>query len=373
MFSRTNNDKTRAPSVGPAPSRDFFTDTTRSSLSRDPLAPVVHHSYALRSLTRSSKSSYFDPLPARTPAADSSASTTMKSLSSHLMTQPASLSVSRGFRNLGNTCYMNAVLQSLLHIREFVADIRKDSSSGSIAWHLSNLSDEIGKSEVSLPAVDPSEFKRAMSKVIPGLWGGYDQQDALEFLLAVLDCVDEEKKTNSVDLLRGTFLSRIRCSNCFQVSTRSDPFTTLCLPLMTADSAMSISALIRSFCSNERVPYRCERCQVSGESDKQTSVENWPAVLVIALKRFRWERGRSEKNKVLVQCPMQVDLGCAYSLQATVEHRGSSVNSGHYTAHVFDGRNWYLCDDNRISKVKPDEVVSSDTYMLFYRKSHIIM
>lgn len=59
-----------------------------------------------------------------------------------------------------------------------------------------------------------------------------------------------------------------------------------------------------------------------------------------------------------------------YSLKAVVEHHGGSDGfSGHYTTfRNFFGNGWYLCNDERATKVAEAQVFAAKAYMLLYEK-----
>lgn len=56
-------------------------------------------------------------------------------------------------------------------------------------------------------------------------------------------------------------------------------------------------------------------------------------------------------------------------LFAVVVHAGKNSHSGHYIAYVRNvGKNeWWKMDDARVTRVSPQEVMSAQAYMLFYR------
>lgn len=189
-----------------------------------------------------------------------------------------------GLRNLGNTCFMNAVLQSLSNIQEFCCYFKKlpslEGVRGSNGRRISYrtmrfdesealMTEELRKVLISLDnadkvAISPESLFSVIWKVVPR-FRGYQQQDAHEFLRYMLDRLHTELLTllpdahsslsdgpyslspaglrtrsgsppstsnsNSIvtSVFGGTLQSEVRCLNCGVESKKHDPFLDLSL------------------------------------------------------------------------------------------------------------------------------------------------
>ena len=130
---------------------------------------------------------------------------------------------------------------------------------------------------------------------------------------------------------------------------------------------------------------------------KQTAIWKLPEILIIQLKRF--ENGlRKITRPISISPNNQIDMteyvfnpkvtsgrGITgtflkdsladgpvhrrqiYDLYATVDHSGS-LQGGHYTSkcNVFQNQ-WYLFNDSNVKKISPNNIVTSNTYIMFFK------
>lgn len=167
-----------------------------------------------------------------------------------------------GIRNIGNTCYMNSVLQCLSNTKSLTDSVLQDSdgADGKLIRVYRDLLSRIWTATDSHP-VDTTAFKSAFQRLSPR-FAGYEQQDSQEFLRLLLDKLhmdvnrvkvkprapmpdaDETLKDNAlaadfwqrylatdnstvVDLFAGQLKSTLECSSCghksitFEVGVRA--------------------------------------------------------------------------------------------------------------------------------------------------------
>ncbi|XP_059166699.1 ubiquitin carboxyl-terminal hydrolase 19-like isoform X2 [Physella acuta] len=179
-----------------------------------------------------------------------------------------------GLVNLGNTCFMNCVLQVLANTREFrdyfldgrfQAEINEDNPLG-MKGQLASTFGMLMRSLWSCKKQcwEPRKLKDLISKKNPQFFG-YAQHDAHEFLAFLLDGLHEDlnrirkkpytqtvdsdgrpdevvaseawaqyKQRNDsvvVDLFQGQYKSKLVCPKCGKVSITFDPFLYLSVPL----------------------------------------------------------------------------------------------------------------------------------------------
>ncbi|XP_042270174.1 ubiquitin carboxyl-terminal hydrolase 2a isoform X2 [Thunnus albacares] len=327
-----------------------------------------------------------------------------------------------GLKNLGNTCFMNSILQCLSNthsLRDYCLhnSHRRDLNNNSRTN--TALMEEFAKliqtmwTSSSSEAVSPSEFKTQIQRYAPR-FVGYNQQDAQEFLRFLLDGLhnevnrvtvrprgtvedfdhlpDEEKgkkmwskylereDSKIVDLFVGQLKSSLTCSHCGFCSTVFDPFWDLSLPIAKGYGEVSLMDCMRLFTKEDVLDGdekpTCYRCKARRRCTKKFTVQKFPKILVLHLKRFS-EARRTSKLSTFVNFPMKdLDLrefasensiNAVYNLYAVSNHSGTTMG-GHYTAYCRNPNSgeWYTFNDSRVTPMSSSQVRSSDAYVLFY-------
>ncbi|CAL1287370.1 unnamed protein product [Larinioides sclopetarius] len=283
-----------------------------------------------------------------------------------------------GLNNLGNTCFMNAVLQCLCHTQPLVdyctrgtylSDINHRSPThGDLVKVFAEFVKKISDSK-SKAAISPYQLRSEVQRYAPRFCGD-SQQDAQEFLRYLLqglhDDINRVKSKPShmgdyggcirviTDLFAGQLKSTLKCMTCNNDSITYDPFWDLSLP----------------------IPEYCEVCKKKTSSSKKIEVNKFPRVLVIHLKRFS-ASSYGQKLNMMIDCPLilenisefaaqnSIGDGCSYVLYGVVDHDGSN-NSGHYIAKCRNPltKEWNEFNDSRVTKAS--SIVTNKSYILFY-------
>eukprot|EP00916_Digyalum_oweni_P012103 GHVL01019997.1.p1 GENE.GHVL01019997.1~~GHVL01019997.1.p1 ORF type:complete len:274 (-),score=42.15 GHVL01019997.1:737-1558(-) len=245
-----------------------------------------------------------------------------------------------GLANLGNTCYMNAALQCLLHTSELVwyilnnyheNEINHDNplgTGGRLMTAFARLTTLIWKKipkTVSAPRM--REIRQAVIKISPQ-FDGYDQQDAQEFLAFLMDGLHEDinrvkqkiyftepdtdkntvekskvrlerlaaeswqrhllrNKSRLVDLFQGQLMSTVTCLTCKFYSLKFDPVMYLSLPVVRNDNQKPVKTLneaFEAFSQDEELSssnmWICPNCKNHQKAVKKIEIWILPPVLI---------------------------------------------------------------------------------------------
>ena len=94
-----------------------------------------------------------------------------------------------------------------------------------------------------------------------------------------------------------------------------------------------------------------------------------PNYLIIIVNRITYSNNRITKNKSRMPLDLYIKLGpYKCSLQASVDHHGYSINSGHNTASINCCGKTFHCNDNKITECNITLTFNSSTaYILLYK------
>lgn len=169
------------------------------------------------------------------------------------------------------------------------------------------------------------------------------------------------------------------CLKCGYESVTFDTFMYLTVPV--GKSRTTLQACIDTFCQQERIEWRCDRCKVMGNATKEITIWRLPTILVVILKRFSYTGMWRDKISTFVDFPVknfravgrEVDWisnpeeGKVYRLFGVANHTGT-LEGGHYIGcarNALSG-DWFTYDDHVIRPMKAEQTRKKEAYLLFY-------
>ena len=93
-----------------------------------------------------------------------------------------------------------------------------------------------------------------------------------------------------------------------------------------------------------------------------------PKYLLLFVNRFRYINNNITKDRCPIPMDTTVGLGpLKFSLQATIDHHGPSIDSGHHTASVNCCKKTFYCNDHKITEFGITDKNSSTAYIVLYK------
>uniref|UniRef100_A0A3Q3VY28 Ubiquitin carboxyl-terminal hydrolase n=1 Tax=Mola mola TaxID=94237 RepID=A0A3Q3VY28_MOLML len=256
----------------------------------------------------------------------------------------------QGFSNLGNTCYMNAILQSLFSLPSFSHDMLRQS----IPWKkvpinalLRRFAHLLAKKDVGCPETKKDLLRKVKSAISSTAerFSGNMQNDAHEFLSQCLDQLKDDVKKMNKSFTNETAASlssvvgengqeptsstaktepgnevdtsriytcpvavnmefevqhTIICKGCGEVVTKREQFNDLSIDLPRRKKTLSLHSIQDSldlFFRMEEIEYSCDKC--NGKAANVThKFSKLPRVLILHLKRYSFNAQLSLNSKL---------------------------------------------------------------------------
>ncbi len=266
-------------------------------------------------------------------------------LQDNLMDIYSKMAGNNGLRNLGNTCYMNSIIQCLRHAVPLNQYLFGDKIKGVLAKN--QMNGTVPNQQIALlinyikivstlwehsdGVLSPVSFKALFSHIY-SQFRGYEQHDSHEYLTVILNSLHETlarnvryKITGTVqndldkhiqnaheqwahhyrnrhsailDIFSGQLQTKTVCPHCEEVSYKYDPVMAMDIPLPPRATQMAPVSRTLYDCFNtfieprqldEDNKYHCEKCGTKAQAYQVHSVWTLPNILIIKLNRFKYE------------------------------------------------------------------------------------
>ena len=302
-----------------------------------------------------------------------------------------------GIANLGNTCYLNSMLQCLRHVPDLTVFFHKhsegfihegDAKDATLCRAYKELIEGLW-SGVAPGYIRPAGFLHHFRKSLEGTAVehmiapvAHDSHEALVFLLDQLhegmkrplqmniSATEDSPSYKAlmawkeqiapqyspiIDYFFGLMEVSVTCKGCGSISCRYEPFNMLKVGFPESQNVTLEECLDYEFKAEEIDEYECNKCSPTPPANSnlskpkrhpgsiQRNIWRLPQNLIIVLKRFNPNGSKCNTNftteatqtfqKWFANKSPEPSHTASYSLQSVVDHHGST-RGGHYVAQI---------------------------------------
>ena len=329
-----------------------------------------------------------------------------------------------GIMNLGNTCFINACLQILIHCPIFIYKLIKNKNlineNTPITSNFLSICNIMANTEES--TIDISDFKNILG-LKHEIYESYMQNDSQEFCRILLEDISRElneikvlsiykilsnsdrktKKERDVDF-HENFIQReksiiidlfyAQILNIYKCECNAEIYSfqkILDFPLLfpndvkaESNDVIYIKDLLKLYFQTEYIDFEtiCDKCKKKAKHKKEIKISRPPEILILSLQRI--DAINKIKLEFLVNFPQTLDLyefmehdcgydgDCKYEIFAIMNHMGG-INSGHYYSFIkIENKKWVEFNDSKVIEIDNLSDTSESAYALFYIKKKYV-
>lgn len=278
----------------------------------------------------------------------------------------------KGFRNIGNSCFFNAVLQIMKIPMEDIGEINSDDI-------ILCLMMEFYKGRQN-DKVYMELYRTILTKLKIRF---FEQHDSHEILQKMTDVIQTAANIFNVEWMKIKTCNR--CKKVEYLRSKNDNNTNLIsyeLQQEDENERIRFDKFLGSMLKRENVRGMETACGCNDGSLRYVLV-NMPKYLFLTVSRFKYD-GRGSKlmnrlqiaNNFSITTPVDIQkrtsIDNRYILRGLVLHHGRTLDSGHYTAMLKINDEWFMFDDSTVSRMTNIDIdaeqLQRSVYIMLYEK-----
>ena len=264
-----------------------------------------------------------------------------------------------GIANTGNDCFINSVIQALLHapyLMNFVTEMqRQQNIQGPLLTTLANRQGH--------------NIKNTIKKVLPVFAFG-QQEDAHELYVLLLDALMSECCIVK-DIFNTSCSTTVTCQKCQQQTQHTVDIQ--CVPAMTNMPVQECITKALSGCEDLPTEWHCDHCTANQGMQRHKLLRR-PMILSIHIANKVLPNGMKQFASNDVKEYVKLPDGSVYRLFAATCHIGNCTTAGHYICFVRIRDMWWLTNDESTTPSSWNEccrLASTHGYLLLFRADDI--
>ena len=275
-----------------------------------------------------------------------------------------------GLINMGNTCYVASIVQTLRSHPELFDSYQENGLHSSLAKSFRNLMSSMNFRH----QIAPIDFLETLGEVFLNQFQVNEQQDVPEILQRILNNFSECSfiQKNDIEI---RYNQETKCSSCNNIRTFVD--STFILPITVSSTIQdSLDLFFRNVALTGENQYDCENCNGRQDAEQHTYASETPEFLFLQLRRFSVFQGRLAKDDTIVY-PNEIisiktkinglERTISFELASAIHHIGG-IDHGHYISYINVSGTWHKWDDTRhTSPIDLFQIDNSGGYLFMYK------
>lgn len=299
--------------------------------------------------------------------------------------------IGRGLENLGNSCYLNSVMQALFHIPAFTQwlltneEHNKDCKVCFICILLNTYRDS--QSTIKRRSFPPKKIFSKIQDISNNFYEGV-QEDAHECFIGIIGAINNAHFLRSgiyplESIFGGTLRNSYWCHSCGNDKNNFTNESVFQIYVnVTNKNIKSISDGVKDFFNDpELIKYHCEICsnnlqiKTFREANKIISITLPPNIICVQLNRFANDNITKLTRTIFID--LELDLTnytilqgnpTNYRLRSVICHEGETLSNGHYIAFGWTNKGFYEFNDEKVSPISDTDLQNKEAYLVFYEK-----